>query len=132
MDPKAREESLLENVRVFHDRVEMMGLAFIGKHHRRPALIFANRIDRGWMASFVDPALVDESPEVHPSLVALAEHATRAWARWTSLEADEVVVMFRTIGGGDSSVVIVPRTEELKRMIAGEVLRQLDEQAGRG
>lgn len=123
-------QGMLDAVTAFHERLEMMVSGFIVKHGRRPKLVFADRMaERGWMATFVSPELFDPDASVHPKLAEFARHADRAWRQWTRLEPDEVVVLLRIVGPGETSLTIIPRTQELKVQIAGEVIRDMDRKA---
>jgi|SRR5882672_770336 len=132
LDPTV-EAMLLESVKTFHDRMEMMCLAFIVKHGRRPKLVFADSAlkTKGWMAGFVSLDMLDEDESVHPKLTELVKHGERAWRQWTSLEPDAVVVL-RAHASGESQVTIVPRTASLQAAVAGEVLRGMVAREGMG
>lgn len=126
-------DSHAKSADTFGSRLEMMVLAFIDKHQRRPLLVSGRELhaETMWVGAFVDAKEVDTDPTVHPKLAELARHGARAWRLWTKLEPDEVVLLLEADRSGMSKVTIAPRTKTLEVQVAEACLREMIEREKR-
>jgi hypothetical protein len=124
MIPASQEQS----ANTFAERLEMMVLAFIDKHHRKPKLISGQEMSPHavWAGVFLDAKQVDDDPTVHPKLDELARHGARAWRLWTKLEPDEVVLYLAANSAGSSRVTIEPRTRTHEVRVASAAILEID------
>lgn len=103
---------VVEQVRLFGERVELLTLAFIWKHKARPKLFMDdNAVGRaeGVMVCFVRPDCVEPGP-LRPELLDLAEHGARAWDAWTrGLDPDRAIVTM-VVGSEGINVAVRERT----------------------
>jgi hypothetical protein len=105
-------------IETFGERVEMLVLAYIDKHGKRPVIVYEDLRTSGQMYACVDPIADGSRDDVVPSLAELAKHGARAWKIWTKdADPDKTAILVRVTPDG-SSVAIVPRSEEVERGIA--------------